>query len=105
MSYELDRDEQAYAWELRAAWALGRVLVLSLDERCVIPRVRGTVCRVATTGAFVLMDDGRGDPVHVPCALIRAIRRPHFSEPNDAEPHQLTLDDELPGQLSFEVVT
>lgn len=92
--------EQDAAWELRTAWALGREVVLRLDaERCTVPRVRGTVSHVAPTGAFVLMRDEREGDLHVPCSLILAIRRPHFTEPLDAPEPSPEEEGQLPGQL------
>lgn len=91
--------EQAHAWDLRSAWATQREVVVVLDEGCLIPRVRGTVEHVAPTGAFVRIHDGAATPWHVPCALILAVRKPHFHEPLD-EPVQLALDVEpMPGQM------
>jgi hypothetical protein len=76
------RLERVCAWELRTAWALRREVVLVMGER---GRVRGYVQHVAPTDAFALVWDGRGE-VHLPCALVATVRRPHFSEPLDGEP-------------------
>src|SRR5258708_2874420 len=93
--------EQAHAWELRTAWALGREIVLVLDpEFTELPRVRGTVAGVAVTGAFVLVNDGlSGGPIHVPCLAILAIRRPHFTEDPPIECPAADAPDD--GQLSL----
>jgi hypothetical protein len=71
----------AALWELRAAWATRREVVLVLSERADLPRVRGTVEHVAPTGTVVhVLDEGEEDPIVVPAYLIRAVRRPHFHE-------------------------
>lgn len=58
--------------------------MLVLDrEWAVVPRVSGRVVYVATTDTFASVDDGGGDPIHVPLAVVLAVRRPHFSEPLD----------------------
>ena len=97
------RAEGALTWDLRAAWAAGwNVGVLLKGGR----RVRGVVDRVASSGAFVVLWDGRG-PLHVPLARVVAVSRPHFHEPEwgpSVEPRQLVPALELPvGQMSFEV--
>lgn len=66
-------------------------------------RVRGYVRSIAPTCAFALMWDGTDD-AHIPLALVRAVRRPYFDNPEDGEhvtpppprevvvlTHQLTL--------------
>lgn len=66
-------------------------------------RVRGYVRSVAPTCAYALVWDGTDD-AHIPLALVRTVRRPHFSSPEDGDPvtpppprevvvleHQLTL--------------
>lgn len=90
--------EQSSAWELRAAWATGREVIVVFE----LTRVRGIVTRVAPTGAAAWIDDGLGEPMHVPCAAILSIRRPHFHEdgstPRVAPRPQRV---ELPGQLNL----
>lgn len=94
---DLARRESAAAWELRAAWATGRVVSLRLegaDEE----RVAGVVTSVSATDAFVLMGDER---IHVPLNRVLSVRRPHFSEPADerfpeARPE---MAPDVPGQL------
>lgn len=92
------------AWELRTAWASQReVIVVCAADR---QRVRGYVQHVAPTDAFALVWDGRGD-AHVPLALVLAVRRPHFSAPEDGgrveppeRPPPIVV---LAGQLQFEM--
>lgn len=98
MSFWLASPEQAYAWELRTAWALGREVILVL-EGTLLPRVRGFVARVATSGAFVMMDDGLGEPIHVPCRCILAIRSPHFHEGDAPRDRPRPARETFPGQL------
>lgn len=91
--------EQAWAWDLRAAWAGGWAVSVVLEKECVPPRVRGWVSFVSSTGAFAEIDG-----VHVPCARILTVRRPHFHEkldgdgPSDLRPRRV---DPLPGQLNL----
>jgi hypothetical protein len=61
----------AIAWELRAAWASGRRVALSLDERSSRRRVEGCVDRVAASGAFVVVAR-----IHVPLPVILAVHLP-----------------------------
>lgn len=77
---------------------MGREVVLVLDsEWAEIPRVAGRIVRVATTGTFALVDDGGATAIHVPLAVVLAVRRPHFTEPLDTcEP---VPPDTLDGQL------
>lgn len=72
------RDRQAILWELRAAWASRKVVVLSLSPRCVVRRVEGTVDRVAATGAYVIADGW-----HIPEEDILAVHKPHFAQKAD----------------------
>lgn len=101
MSWLPVKDEQAIAWELRGAWGSGREVSIRLNEALhpVVPRVRGRVVFVSVTGAYALVSDGGGDPWHVPCAAVLAVRRPHFSEPLD----RLTAEraEVFPGQLEL----
>ena len=93
--------EAAAAWELRAAWASGREVLLSLPRA----RVRGRVEHVASTGAFALVWDGAGE-VHVPCALVRSVRAAHFHEGGEpVEPRRRgpALEPPPPGQLALPV--
>lgn len=75
MSATLQSTEGARAWELRAAWALGREVLLVLEEPARPERVRGYVVWVAPTGAVVRIDDGLGEPLHVPVARILTVAR------------------------------
>lgn len=54
-------------WELRAAWANGRRVALTL-ERCDVPRAEGVVTSVSATNAFVVVGG-----VHVPLDRALAI--------------------------------
>lgn len=67
----LVRPTSAIGWELRAAWAGGRRVSLSLDERCHPRRLEGELQRVAATGAFVVLDG-----FHVPMDAILAVHNP-----------------------------
>ncbi len=75
--------ERAAAWELRAAWARHREVVVVLDRQA--GRVRGFVEHVSATNAYALVWDGHGT-VHLPCALVRAVRVPHEHETAWGEP-------------------
>jgi hypothetical protein len=100
--------EAAVAWELRGAWAAAREVVLVLGRAAGRPpRVRGYVQHVAATGAFALVWDGGGES-HVPLALVRAVRRPHFHEARDGgavapPPLRPRAPAQLPGQLTMEL--
>jgi hypothetical protein len=92
--------EQAHAWELRTAWALGREVLLILEEPAEPPRVRGYVSWVATTGACVLVDDGLGEDLHVPVIHVLTVGRPEGSSPRRGRP----LPAVVPSfQLAFEL--
>jgi hypothetical protein len=71
----LQRPEVATTWELRAAWAAGRRVVLTLTDRCVTERVEGIVEHVAVTGAFAIVDGW-----HVPLGDVLAVHRPHHTQ-------------------------
>lgn len=110
MSWEVTSNEQSHAWDLRAAWAGGRAVVVRLEARKGrLERVEGFVTYVAASGAYVLVLDPEvpAEPIHVPCALIESVRRPHFHEPDDARILRLARDPRpraIPvaaGQLSF----
>lgn len=60
----------AIAWELRGAWATGRRVSLSLEQRAG-GRLEGHVHRVAATGAFVVVSG-----VHVPLDDVLAVHHP-----------------------------
>lgn len=66
----LARPLSSVAWELRAAWAKGLRVALSL-ERCDLDRVEGIVTRVAATDAYCTV---RG--LRVPLDRILAVHRP-----------------------------
>lgn len=67
----LVRPITATLWELRSAWASGKRVALSLDERCTPRRVEGHVSAVAATGAYV-----RVAGLHVPDEAILAVHLP-----------------------------
>jgi hypothetical protein len=68
-------------WELRRAWASGKRVSLSLDDRCEIPRIEGRVTEVAATDAFVKVN-GR----HVSGETILAVHWPSLLGDSDARP-------------------
>ncbi len=76
MTFEPAVRESAICWELRAAWARLREVALSLVDG-------GRVCcyveHVAPSGAFCLVWDG-GDELHVPVAMIAAVRQLSYEE-------------------------
>lgn len=59
------------AWELRSAWASGRRVALSLDDRATARRLEGHITGVASTGAYVALA-GR----HIPLDVILAVHLP-----------------------------
>lgn len=67
----LIRPPSAVAWELRGAWATGRRVSLTLDERCEIPRLEGCVLHVSGTGATCNVAGW-----HVPIDAVLAVHRP-----------------------------
>lgn len=69
--------ESSAAWALRAAWAGRWEVALSTRHG---RRHRGYVEHVSPTSAYALLWDVSG-LLHVPCALVRAVRRPHEHEP------------------------
>lgn len=71
----LERPTSRVVWELRARWADRRTVRLSLSERSVVSCVIGRVQRVATTGAFVVVDGW-----HVPVDDILAVGDPLEAE-------------------------
>jgi len=64
------RPPSSIAWELRAAWAVGRRVACSLD-RCDIPRIEGIVQSVSSTDAFVIVAG-----MHVPLDRVLAVHHP-----------------------------
>lgn len=66
----LIRPLRAVAWELRAAWAAGRRVSVTL-ERCDVERVEGHVQRVAATDAYIVIT-GR----HIPLERVLAVHLP-----------------------------
>lgn len=98
MTVGLRKRESAAAFELRGAWASRKVVSLLLDRDLAdIPRIRGTVERVAATDAFCVVLEPDGFPTHVPLCAVLAVRSPHFHEPAD-EPARTDADAPLPGQ-------
>lgn len=75
MKPEVLNAEQAFAWELRGHWIARRPVVLTLSDRCVVPRIEGRVERVSVTGAVAYVAGW-----HVPLAEVTGIHRPHFSQ-------------------------
>jgi hypothetical protein len=67
----LVRPVDAMVWELRAAWGAGWRVALTLDERCVVDRLEGTVDHVSATGAWVEVAGW-----HVPTDAVLAVHRP-----------------------------
>src|SRR5687768_5719684 len=73
MTLALVRPIPAVAWELRAAWATGRRVALSL-ERADVGRLEGHISKIAATDAHVTVN-GRMVPldrflaVHLPSRL------------------------------------
>lgn len=67
----LVRLPSSIVWELRAAWATGRRVALSLDRRARFDRLEGQITAVAATGAHVHLA-GR----HVPTDVILAVHLP-----------------------------
>lgn len=61
----------SFLFELRAAWARGRRVSLSLDERSQHPRLEGHIAAVSATGAFVRLGS-----THIPTDLILAVHLP-----------------------------
>jgi hypothetical protein len=68
---DLILDEQAVAWDLRAAWIHRRAVRLTLTEACVLPTIVGKVSAVSVTGAFATVDGW-----HIPIAAIRGVGKP-----------------------------
>lgn len=101
-----DQSERALAWDLRAAWAGGWDVGLTLRGG---RRFRCRVERVAATGAFAVVWDGRGE-LHVPVARVLAVARPHFHEPAwgaavtpRSSERRPTIALPMPGQRAFDV--
>jgi hypothetical protein len=70
-SRALIRPVASTMWELRAAWASGRRVVVSLDARCVVARIEGWVRGVSATDAWVRVQGWR-----VPADAILAVHHP-----------------------------
>lgn len=66
----LIRPPSAVAWELRAAWARGRRVALTLDL-VDQPRLEGIVRAVAATGAYAIVAS-----LHVPLERVLAVHHP-----------------------------
>lgn len=102
MSGEPARLEAALAWDLRGAWAGGWPVACTTRDGA---RLLGRVEHVAATCAFALLWDGR-EQVHVPVALLRSVRRPHFHEDGPAPAPRARaprLELPHPGQLAIPV--
>lgn len=93
----LVRPIAATLWELRSAWASGKRVALSLDERCTPRRVEGHVSAVAATGAFVRIGN-----LQVPDDAILAVHLPSILGDSTARDGQWHgpghADDVAPGQ-------
>jgi hypothetical protein len=79
---DLAARESAAAWELRAAWAAQREVVLALDHPAAFPRIQGYVENVSASGAYAVIRDAAG-ACHVPLTLVLSVRTPHFTEATD----------------------
>lgn len=66
----LIRPFASIAWELRAAWALGRRISVTIEDSD-DARLEGTVRAVAASGAYAIVG-GR----HVPLERVLAVHRP-----------------------------
>jgi hypothetical protein len=91
------------AWDLRAAWATQRVVILILDDSIAqVRRVAGRVVHVSPTDARAVIDQLDGERIDVPCAVVLTVRRPHFHEPADmAALEPVLVESQLSGQLAF----
>lgn len=67
----LERPIAATAWELRSAWATGRRVSITLDQRANTPRLEGHISAVAATDAYIVIDR-----CHVPLDAVLAVHRP-----------------------------
>lgn len=98
--------ESAAAWELRAAWAARREVVVALDHPAAFPRIQGYVENVSPTAAYAVIRD-LGGACHVPLTLVLSIRSPHFSEATDRPAGELPpppVRQEVPdGQLALDL--
>jgi hypothetical protein len=70
MSLGLVRPVSAKAWDLRAAWAAGWRVSVTL-ERGEFSRVEGIVTRVSATNAFATIGG-----LHIPLDYVLAVHRP-----------------------------
>jgi hypothetical protein len=72
---EVERREQAIAWELRGAWISRRRVVVTLSDRCTVRRLEGRVTYVAVSGAYVKIAGW-----HVPTVDVLGVVSPHFAQ-------------------------
>jgi hypothetical protein len=70
-NFVLYRSADVLAWELRAAWASGKRVALSLERPDGVKRLEGHVRRVAPSGAFVVVG-----ATHVPMDVVLAVHNP-----------------------------
>jgi hypothetical protein len=74
---ERERRREAVLFQLREVWwgrrGCGRRVTLALQRGRKRPLVSGRIAYVATSGAFVLVDDGGDEPLHVPLDVIRSV--------------------------------
>lgn len=104
---DLAARESAAAWELRAAWAARREVVVALDPSlAALPRVQGYVESVSPTSAYAVIRD-RDGACHVPLTIVLSIREPHFTEATDLPAGEIPpppARQEVPdGQLTFDL--
>lgn len=103
--------------ELRAAWATQREVIVTLsrgphtghavpdlrDAPADRGTLRGYVVRVAASGAYALLWDGRAE-AHVPAVLVGNVRKPYRLNAEDGspvEPPPPRQPIELEGQMSL----
>lgn len=87
--FVLSRPESAVGWELRTALATGRVVRLTLTDRCdgVIANadgqriLEGRIQHVSPTNAYCVIQ-GR----HVPLTDVLTVSRPHFTQGDASDP-------------------
>jgi hypothetical protein len=104
MADEVCLPESAIAWQLRGSWGSLKEVGISLAGR---GRIRGYVVYVATTNAYALIWDGRGE-LHVPLQRVQAVRSIHFHEdwgrPVGPPPRRQTILPWIhPGQLALDI--
>lgn len=81
MSAVLTSRVPVHAWACRTAWALGRPVILRLDERAFTRLIRGTVVAVSPSDSFVVVEDESSGETHVPLECVLSVTSPHFHDP------------------------